>query len=690
MQINASVETLKNVGQSRREKLAALGVNTISDLIEYFPRDYQDRGRIVPICQTPQIPAGNLATVRGFFESFEQTERGNLLITKGYFRDNSGEIEVVWFNNPYILKNLSIGVLYVLSGKISKYHIYTSLQTPEYERFDAEKKSELLGIFPVYSLTQGLSRRILRPLIKQALDGTKDQIIDFLPQSIIKQHNLLTRVQAISNIHFPKSNDAYHAARRRLIFEELFLMQCAMLSLRTRFTKIKGYNFSNTSINEILDSLPFELTSSQREVIDEICQNLSSGEVMHRMIQGDVGSGKTAVAMVACYVAAKNGYQSAILAPTETLANQHYQTFCKIFEKASDFKIAKLTGSMKKSDKEKIKKDLTKGEIDIIIGTHAIIQENIKFARLALIVCDEQHRFGVRQRHNLEEKGKYPHMLVMSATPIPRSLAMSIHGDLDISIINQLPPGRQKIDTISVSSRYHGRIFKFIQGELEKGFQAYIICPLIDKSEKESMADIKAVNSLLKEIKEVFGDFKAEVLHGRMKPAEKNSIMESFAKGDINILLSTTVVEVGVDVPNATVMLIENAERFGLSQLHQLRGRVGRSGEKSYCILVTDSENETTQSRMDAMTSTSDGFELAELDLKLRGPGELFGYSQHGLPTLRISDLYRDAEILKETKDAASKFLCEDTDFSNLSNKEFALLKLEIDRILSDFGRVLL
>jgi len=564
-------------------------------------------------------------------------------------------MSITWFNQPYMATNFKNDEEYYISGRVAWDAYGVSMENAEWERRGAANLSAG-RIVPVYRLTGGLTQKILRPIIKQAIDAAIDQIEEFLPKDILKEQGLCGRSFAIKNIHFPENSKDYFIARKRLVFDELFLMQSALFMAKGQL-RHKKPPWKNMDTSPILDALPFKLTPDQRKVVEEITTDISGGYALNRLLQGDVGSGKTAVAMVICYLAAKNGTQAAVMAPTETLATQHFHAFAEIFE-GFGIKCALLSGSLKASEKTAIKKRLKLGEIDIIIGTHALIQSNVEFKKLGLVITDEQHRFGVRQRATLTEKGASPpHTLVMTATPIPRSLAMVLYGDMDISAIRQLPPGRQPIDTYSVTKSYHGRLFAFIAKEVDAGRQAYIICPLIQKDEEEQKPNNMEITQVIKFAEElkrgVFANYAVGILHGKMKAAEKNTVMEQFAQNHIQILVSTTVIEVGINVPNATVMLIENAERFGLSQLHQLRGRVGRGLHKSYCILVTDAKNETTKKRMQAMTKTGDGFVLSELDLELRGPGEFFGTQQHGLPRMQLANLYKDTEVLALARDAA-------------------------------------
>lgn len=660
MLLSDNITSLKGVGQQRAALLRSLNIHTLADLIEYFPRDYLDRSVISKISQ---LQEGQIATIKASTLGRPQTLRKTQkTITKILFADETGRLELTWFNQPYIGGIFRDDAEYLISGKVKFALGKMTMENPEVENVPrgtsgAEDALSAGRIVPVYSLTAGISQKILRSLVDQVLKDFEGKIEDFMPPHIISRHKLCDRDIAILNIHFPASPEAYFKARRRLVFDELFLMQIALLWAKGYVKGARGRLFADINTDKILSVLPFKLTDDQQKVVWEISRDLEEGLAVNRLIQGDVGSGKTAVAMVMCFLAVKNGGQAAIMVPTETLATQHYLSFIEIFNKLG-IKCRLLTGSLKAAEKRKIKAEFLSGEAQIAIGTHALIQDGVNFADLALVVTDEQHRFGVRQRAKLNEKGEKPHILVMTATPIPRSLAMVLYGDLDISVIKQLPPGRQKIDTFCVTSAYHKRIFDFIKAEVEKGQQAYIICPVIEESEHEDFKSLNSVVSFAEKLKgSIFTDVSLEILHGRMKAEEKNRIMTDFAQGRTKILVSTTVIEVGINVPNATIILIENAERFGLSQLHQLRGRVGRSNLKSYCILVTDADNSVTKRRMEAMVSTNDGFKLAELDLEIRGPGEFFGTMQHGIPQMRLANLYKDMLILEEAKEAVREFL---------------------------------
>lgn len=673
MYLDSPVTAIKSIGPEKSRKLSRLGILTVKDLIEHFPRDYEDRSQVVPISE---IKLNEENTFRGRVRGIPEDMRvKNLRIVRARIEDSTGGIVAVWYNQPYMKKAFKEGAEYIFTGKAVRKYNNIEIQSPEFEI--VSKGSILSGgrIVPVYSSTSGISQKMLRSIIKDTLDYAGNQIHDFIPTSIRKKYKLCDRNYAVSNIHFPESNESFFIARRRLVFEELFMLQTALLKMKSSVNKGKsGIVFKNINCaKEILNALPFELTDAQKKVMREIVNDIKSGKSMNRLVQGDVGSGKTAVALVTAFIAIRNGYQSALMAPTEVLAGQHYEFISKILDSLG-IKTVLLTGSLKKKEKEKALELIKSGEAKMVIGTHAVIQENVEFQKLGMVITDEQHRFGVRQRGTLSEKGENPHVLVMTATPIPRTLALILYGDLDISIIDHLPPGRQKIDTLSVNSSYHERIYSFIRKEVDRGRQVYIICPMIDENDKLDVQDVTTYTEKLKN--EIFSDYSVECMHGKIKPQKKQEIMEEFAKNNINILVSTTVIEVGINVPNATIMMIENAERFGLAQLHQLRGRVGRGSEKSYCILVCDSKSKVAKERMNMMTKSSDGFEISEMDLKLRGPGEFFGTRQHGLPEMKIANLYKDMNILKEAQKASLEIMNMDIE----NDDEYKLLKMELDK----------
>lgn len=671
------VNQLKGVGEGRAKTLKKLNIVKISDILSHYPRDYEDRSRVTPIKDL--IPDENAVIVALVKDDPKTSYFGGMSVTKTRIYDGSGSISAVWYNQPYIKNNIKQGYKYVFIGKmVIKKNGARELQSPEIEKLDGECWQG--GIIPVYPLCAGLSQKVFRKIVKDAIDLSDGCIKDSMPLSVRKENKLANKDFSIKNIHLPESYESYEIARERLVFEELFMLQTALLRLKNENVADKnGIKMENKDMTPFFDKLPFKFTDSQDKVIKEISDDMVSGKVMNRLVQGDVGSGKTAVAMASAYMAVMNGYQVAMMAPTEVLASQHYESFKSIFEPLG-IKTAIMTGGQKSAAKKEAIALAASGEADIIVGTHALIQEKTVFKNIGLAITDEQHRFGVRQRQTLADKGKSPHVLVMTATPIPRTLALILYGDLDISIIDSLPPGRQTIDTFAVNSSYRQRIYNFINKEIAKGRQAYIICAMVEENEKVEAESVVEYTETLRNT--VLSDKNIAFVHGKMKSDEKDSILKSFSNGDIDILVSTTVIEVGINVPNATVMVIENAERFGLAQLHQLRGRVGRGSEKSYCILVSDNKSEITKQRLKTMTSTTDGFKISETDLKLRGPGEFFGTRQHGLPSLKIANLYKDMDILKKAQKAAQNLMKTDP---QLSGEENIDLKNELDEIfLSD------
>lgn len=672
MRLDSDVIELNSIGEQRAKKLHIIGIDTVKDLIEHFPRDYDDRSHIKKIKELSVNEENTfLAKIEG---SGENIRIQNKILTRVKLKDDTAVITALWYNQPYRKTALELRAEYLFTGKVQKKYSKLEVISPEFEKVS---ENELLSggrIIPIYATTAGMSQKILRTLIKTTLESTKNQLADFIPMWIRKKYQLCDRNFAIENIHFPESNDSFFIARKRLVFEELFLLQTALFQIKAALnTGKKGIKFQKIEVyQKLIAVLPFSLTNAQKKVLEEIKQDMTNGKIMNRLVQGDVGSGKTAVAMLSAFIAIQNGCQAALMAPTEVLAQQHYEAFSALFCQFG-IKTVLLTGSLTKKEKEKVLFDICTGEAQMILGTHAVIQKNVVFQKLGLVITDEQHRFGVRQRAVLSEKGNNPHVLVMTATPIPRTLALILYGDLDISIIDELPPGRQTIDTRAVPPSYHERIYTFIKKELEQGQQAYIICPMIEENEKLELQSV--LNYHEKISKTVFQNYQTACLHGKMKPKEKQTIMEAFAKGEIHILVSTTVIEVGINVPNATIMLIENAERFGLAQLHQLRGRVGRGSKQSYCILVCDSKNKIAAERMNVMKKTADGFQISEMDLKLRGPGEFFGTRQHGLPELKIANLYKDIQLLKQSQEAAELLLQKD---ENLEEEPHFLLKKEL------------
>ncbi|MBQ7102747.1 MAG: ATP-dependent DNA helicase RecG, partial [Anaerotignum sp.] len=584
MDWNSPVSMLKGIGEQRERKLQKLGISTIEDLLTHYPREYKDRSEIVKIADlTMDEPSAFLAQVK---EEGQNSRHGRLVYTRMKVYDETGSVGVLWYNQPYMKNSLKIGEWYLFSGKLQKKYGRKEILSPEVERIGENFAGG--RIIPVYPASEGISQKMLRNLMEEALSQIQGGMREELPLWLRKEYKLAERNFAIENIHFPKTEQGFYDARRRLVFEELFVLQTALFQLKNTLEDSgEGIRMKKKkALLEGEDMLPFALTGAQKRVLKEIEKDMTSGKIMNRLVQGDVGSGKTAVAIITSYWAIRNGYQAAIMAPTEVLANQHFESFQRIFEPAG-IKVVLLTGSLKAKEKKEALEQVKNGEAQMIVGTHAVIQKGVEYHNLGIAITDEQHRFGVRQRSTLTEKGENVHTLVMTATPIPRTLALILYGDLDISIIDELPPGRQKIDTSAVDSRYHQRIYTFIRKHVKEGRQAYVICPMIGESEK---LEVQNVLDYTEELTKELSECRVTCVHGKMKAKEKQEIMDGFAVGNIGVLVSTTVIEVGINVPNATIMLIENAERFGLAQLHQLRGRVGRGSEKSYCILVSDTK----------------------------------------------------------------------------------------------------
>ncbi len=681
MLLSDSIINIKNIGEERSKKLQKLGIFTINDLIEYFPRDYDDRTNV---CKIKDVEMDKINTVKGRVVSKPEIMKiKHISIIKIRIDDGTGFLEIVWFNQPYLKNTIKYKSEYIFTGKIIKKYGRIQMETPDYEIIDNKELLSNGRIVPIYASTYKFSQKIFRDTINQTLSLVKDQIKEFLPDDIIKQNNLCDRVFAIENIHFPKDNKSFFIARRRLVFEELFVLQTKLLQLKgiIEHKKCNVY-IKDKDIKPILDILPFNLTDAQNSVLKDIIYDLDKNKSMNRLIQGDVGSGKTVIAQILSYIAVNNGYQVAVMAPTDVLASQHFEGFKRLFDKLN-IKCVFLSGSQKVKEKRENYAFIESGEAKIVIGTHAIIQDKVIFKNLGVVITDEQHRFGVKQREFLSKKGENPHTLVMTATPIPRTLALILYGDLDISIIDKLPPGRQKIDTIFVNSTYYPRIYNFIKKNADEKRQSYIICPMIEESEK---MELKAVLSYTNQLKnEVFKGYNIECVHGKMKNDEKLNVMDKFYNGEIDVLVSTTVIEVGINVPNATIMIIENAERFGISQLHQLRGRVGRGSEKSYCVLISDTKSKQSKQRLDTMVKYSDGFVLSEKDLELRGVGDFFGTRQHGIPDLKIANLYKDIEILKQVQEASIMLYRKDPMLEDKRNNN---LKEKIDEFFDKIDNI--
>lgn len=639
------IRYLKGVGEKTARLYNKLGIFTVDDLIRHYPRKYLDYSNTVSVKDAPPdtpvfIKATMITPVK------ESMIRKGLTLYKCNFSDGETVIRVTIFNNKYLAKALRTFDDYILYGKVEKTFTSASMSSPQIERAD---KAE---VHPVYPTTEKLSVKAISNSVRNAL-ALVGKIPETLSDDILKKYDLVSLDFATRQIHFPTDEKNVEPARHRLIFDELLTLQLGLLKLKEKDVKGNSCKIKKDFTNEFYSLLPFTPTGAQQRAVADCIEDMQSDRMMNRLIQGDVGSGKTAVAGAVIYTVIKNGAQAALMAPTEILATQHFESFKKLFA-STDVRVALLTGSVKAGEKKEIKRALCNGEIDLIVGTHALIQNDVEFENLGLVCTDEQHRFGVQQRANLAMKGDNPHLMVMSATPIPRTLGLIIYGDLDISLLDELPPGRQEIRTDVVTSAYHKRIYKFIRDAVDRGEQAYIVCSLVDEGESDLISAKEYADNLAKN---EFVGYSVGLLHGKMKPAEKERVMQSFAEGETQILVSTTVVEVGVDVPNATVMLIENADRFGLSQLHQLRGRVGRGKNKSYCILVSDNKSDSSRERLQVMKHTSNGFDIADYDLKSRGPGDFFGKRQHGLPDLKIADMLEDTETLRQCRECALKML---------------------------------
>ncbi len=668
--LEKSIQYVKGVGPKRVEKFNKLGIYTLKDLIEYYPRDYEDRTKIKKIIELENgsiVPVrAKLITKVSSISKFTRGTRRRLTIQKAVIQDETGSANVTWYNRPYLANNLTQGNDYYFYGEVKISFAHFEVLNPEVE--EADKDTTRAGnIVPRYGLTPGLTHNILRTIIANAFKEIEKTNIfeDFYSNEFLKQNNLIDLKTAIFNIHFPENNEMLNKARRRLIFDELFVISLMLFHLKQQNKKGNGPKFDKSiSLNNVVNDLPFRLTSAQLRVLDEIETDLESNLSMDRLLQGDVGSGKTIIAIIAAYKAAKSAYQSAILAPTVIRAMQHFTNF-KYFLEKYDINIAVLTSGLKKKEKEEVLENIKSGKIDIIIGKHALLEEDVEFKNLGLVVTDEQHRFGVKQRETILTKGKNPNTLVMSATPIPRTLALILYGDLDISIIDELPPNRKEIKTIALNYRATEKIYSFVESEIKKGRQTYVVCPLIEENEE---LDLNSVQEIYEEYKKRFKEYSVEFMHGKMKDSEKDAIMLDFKAGKIDVLVSTTVIEVGVDVPNANIMIVENAERFGLAQLHQLRGRIGRGEYQSYCILKGDKKSERMMERLKIMEETTDGFIIAEKDLEMRGSGDFFGTKQHGLPDFKIANLFTDMEILKEVQKIAIELIENDINFEIKDN----------------------
>lgn len=651
---------LKGVGEKTEKLFQKIGITTAEELLRYYPRTYDIYEEPVEIASAEEDKTVSIRATIATGIYINQIR--NLQVLTTTVADASGRLPVAWFNAPYLRGTLKKGSVFILRGKIIRKKGRPQMEHPEI--FTPAAYEEIIhSMQPVYGLTKGLSNKMITKLVHQILD-TRPLHGEYLPEEIRERYQLADANYAIRTVHFPKNMQELLTARKRLVFDEFLLFVLAIQLLKEK-TEEAPNTFPMKPVwttEEIIEGLPYDLTGAQKNVWHEIERDLSGHKLMSRLVQGDVGSGKTVIAFLAMVLSAENGFQSALMVPTEVLANQHYEGFLRLMEEqniASCHPVL-LTGSITARQKREIYQKIADGEVNVIIGTHALIQEKVEYKNLGLVITDEQHRFGVRQREALTTRGNPPHVLVMSATPIPRTLAIILYGDLDISIIDELPAKRLPIKNCVVGTSYRPKAYSFIEKQVQMGRQAYVICPMVEESEGLEAENVTDYARRLQEI--LPGEIKVEILHGKMKPKEKNRIMEAFASGEIQVLVSTTVVEVGVNVPNATVMMVENAERFGLAQLHQLRGRVGRGEHQSYCIFIQGNNEENTSKRLKILNESNDGFYIAGEDLKLRGPGDLFGIRQSGLMEFKIGDIYNDAGILKNASEAAGEILALDFD----------------------------
>lgn len=676
------IQSLKGIGPAKAKLFGKLAIKSVEDLFYYYPRTYKDKSILTDISEL--VPE-NYYTVKAtaLNKPQEIRSRNGLLMVKMAVSDETGKLNILWFNNRFVKNTISSGDELYLFGKVKLMGRDLVMEAPEYEKVSSKESINLLRIVPEYPLTEGLSQKDMRKAVHAALELTEGKLTDIFPEDFRKRYQLSEINFSVNNIHYPESMFNLNLAIKRFKFEELFILQSGLIHIKRMNTEERdGIAFAAYDEREFTKSLPFQLTNAQQRVLEEIFNDMESHKPMNRLVQGDVGSGKTVVALVAMYKCARNSFQSVMMVPTEILAEQHYLTFKELL-KDTDIRIELLKGSMTTKEKNAVLEKMRNHEADIVIGTHALIQDKVELAKVGLVITDEQHRFGVRQRTVLSDKGDNPDILVMTATPIPRTLTLILYGDLDVSVIDELPPGRKKIETYFIDSKKKERFYGFVKNELDQGRQAYFVCPLVEESEK---LDLKSATEYRDELEKHFPEYKVGLLHGKMKADEKNDIMEEMRKGNIHILVATTVIEVGVNIPNATIMAIENADRFGLAQLHQLRGRVGRGGHQSYCILISDTDSKVAVERLKYMTKSENGFDIAEKDLELRGAGEVLGQRQHGLPELKIADILNDHALLKQSREAVEYLY----DSGKLEDPEYKRMKKELDirfnRILEEIA----
>lgn len=676
--LNENIQYIKGVGPKKAEKMSKLGIKTIKDALYYFPRQFEDRSREKKIFQ---LEDSEKVTVKVRINNIVNLKANKLTITRFEVSDETGKASLIFFNRAYLRNTFRVGDIVRVFGTVKiEGNSKVEMHNCEIEYEKTEKNTGI--IVPVYSLTYGVSNKDVMGVIRNVFENSDVRIKEYLPKELISKYSMCDINFAIKSMHFPIRKEDLKVAMFRLIFEEFLFMQLGLFSIKGGNSTVRGIEFEHRSkLDEIEDSLPFRLTKAQKRALNEIIDDMKSPKVMNRLVQGDVGSGKTVVAQLALANAVLNGYQGAYMAPTEILAKQHYESFTEFF-RDKDIKVEILTGSTRKKEGQEILERLSAGDIDILIGTHALIEDRVEFKKLGLVITDEQHRFGVRQRGKLNSKSENPDVMVMTATPIPRTLALILYGDLDISIIDELPPGRKVIETIAIEKNKRKKYYmSSVRSEIEKGRQAYIVCPLVEESE---VLEVQSATEVYEELaNEMFPDLRIGLLHGKMKAKEKDEIMEAFKNHELDILVSTTVIEVGVNVPNATLMIVENAERFGLSQLHQLRGRVGRGSEKSYCTLIYDSKTKVCKQRMDIMEETNDGFKISEKDLEIRGPGDFFGTRQHGLPELKVANLFKHMKILRMVQKEAREIYSKDP---ALELKENQGIKYKIEEMFKSIG----
>lgn len=676
--LNENIQFVKGIGPKKAEKMARLEIFTVKDALYYFPRQFEDRSRQKKIFQ---LEEGEKTGVRVKIDRINSVSRRKFSITEFYVSDDTGKAKLVFFNKAYLRNTFRVGDIVKVFGSVKKnLGPVTELHNCEIEYDKLDKNTGI--IVPVYSLTAGVGNKEVMGMIRNIFESSDISIDEYLPKWLVDKYNLCGVDFAIKNMHFPEKKENVKIAMYRLIFEELLFLQLGLFTVKGNNKVGKGIRFQrHKDMDKIEEKLPFKLTRAQQKAYDEIIEDMTSDRIMNRLVQGDVGSGKTVVAQLALANCVLNGYQGAYMAPTEILAKQHMESFKDFFE-GTGIRVEVLTGSSTKKEAREILEDLASGQVDILIGTHALIEDRVEFASLGLVITDEQHRFGVNQRGRLTSKSENPDVLVMTATPIPRTLALILYGDLDISIIDELPPGRKPIETLAIEKRKRESYYMSkVRSEIEKGRQVYVVCPLVEESET---LDLKSASEVYDELRyDFFKDLRVGLLHGKMKASEKDQVMEAFKNHELDILVSTTVIEVGVNVPNASLMIIENAERFGLAQLHQLRGRVGRGSEKSYCTLIYGSKTEICRHRMAIMEETNDGFKISEKDLELRGPGDFFGTRQHGLPELRVANLFKHMKILRLVQKEAREIYAQDP---ALRVKDNEGIRLKIEEMFKSIG----